>query len=280
MLDPAPTPPPRLPANFVFSQSSLQDYVDCPRRFSLRYLTQMVWPGAESEPVAEYERRQQEGLLFHRLVQQHLLGLPDERLGRLATGPDLERWWQNFLEADLDLKGSDLHTELTLTSPIGKYRLVAKYDLVARRNGTVRIFDWKTYARRPREEELANRWQTRVYRFLMVKAGTYLNGGVPILPEQVQMLYWFADYPSNPVVLPYDKSQLARDGSALEAIITEISAADEFRLTDDLDHCRFCIFRSYCDRGKVAAISAGEDRDSEPESTWDINFEQISEIEF
>ncbi len=280
MPDPAATPRPKLPAGFVFSQSSLQDYLDCPRRFSLRYLTQMVWPGAESEPVAEYERRQQEGLLFHRLVQQHMLGLPDEKLSRLAAGPDLKRWWQNFLEADLDLEGSSLHTELTLSCPIGRHRLVAKYDLVARRDGAVHIFDWKTYARRPREDQLASRWQTRVYRYLMVKAGTYLNGGVPFLPEQVQMVYWFADYPSSPAVLPYDESQLARDRSSLEAIIAEISAAHEFPLTDDQNQCRFCVFRSYCDRGNVAATLAGQDPDAEPESAWDINFEQISEIEF
>ena len=74
---------------FSFSQSCLQDYADCPRRFRLRYVDQLTWPAVESEPVAENEHRQQEGQIFHRLVQQHLLGLPTENLARLANTPNL-----------------------------------------------------------------------------------------------------------------------------------------------------------------------------------------------
>ena len=74
-----------LPASFNFSQSSLQDYFDCPRRFQLRYIEHLIWPAVETEPVLENERRQQEGQLFHRMVQQHLVGLPVEKLTRLAN---------------------------------------------------------------------------------------------------------------------------------------------------------------------------------------------------
>ena len=75
---------PSLPSGFAFSQSSLQDYSDCPRRFQLRYIEQLQWPAVETEPVLENERRQQEGQLFHRMVQQHLIGLPAEKLSQLA----------------------------------------------------------------------------------------------------------------------------------------------------------------------------------------------------
>jgi len=67
-----------LSPSFTFSQSSLQDYFDCPRRFQLRYIEHLAWPAVETEPVLENERRQQEGQLFHRMVQQHLVGLPVE----------------------------------------------------------------------------------------------------------------------------------------------------------------------------------------------------------
>jgi hypothetical protein len=65
-----------LPNGFIFSQTSLQDYSDCRLRFQLRYLEKMEWPAVEMEPALENERRQMEGQYFHRLVQQHTLGIP------------------------------------------------------------------------------------------------------------------------------------------------------------------------------------------------------------
>jgi CRISPR/Cas system-associated exonuclease Cas4 (RecB family) len=270
----------KIPVPFAFSQSSLQDYFDCPRRFYLRYIERMVWPAIESEPVADYERRQQEGLLFHRLVQQHLLGLPPKALEALASGPDVQRWWHNYFSSDLGLEGATLYTELTLSSPINEHRILAKYDLVAVRAGQATIFDWKTYARRAREEQLAARWQTRVYRLLLVKAGAHLNGGTPFDPTRIEMIYWFAEFPSEPVRFHYNGSQLARDGSGLETMVSEIVSTETFPLTEDRNMCRFCVYRSYCDRGSQAAIWTEEETASEGGPGTDLNFDQIAEIEF
>jgi hypothetical protein len=66
----------RLPADFRFSPSSLQDYVDCPRRFLLRHVQQVAWPALVAEPALENERRMRLGAAFHRLVRQHFLGIP------------------------------------------------------------------------------------------------------------------------------------------------------------------------------------------------------------
>jgi hypothetical protein len=86
-----------MPANLSqLSQSSLQDYTDCERRFQLRYLDRLAYPAEESEPALENERHMREGELFHRLVQQHLLGIPVERLSGLANTASLLRWWENF----------------------------------------------------------------------------------------------------------------------------------------------------------------------------------------
>ena len=45
-----------LPINFLFSQASLNDYVECARRFQLRYLLEQEWPAVASEPLLERER--------------------------------------------------------------------------------------------------------------------------------------------------------------------------------------------------------------------------------
>jgi hypothetical protein len=270
---PVPVP---FPTPFPFSQSSLQDYAECPRRFRLRYLDQLAWPAVESEPALENERRQQEGRLFHRLVQQHRLGLPADKLQRLANTPDLQRWWANYLDHPLDLPGHVLYTELSLSAPLAGHRLVAKYDLVAVLLGEKAvIYDWKTYQKRPRDERMVARWQTRLYRWLLVQAGAALNDGRAWLPEQVEMVYWYADHPGEPARFPYQAAQHARDGDLLVKVINEISTAPAYEMTEELERCNYCPYRSYCERGE----RAGEDRDGEAglEET-DFDFENVHEI--
>jgi CRISPR/Cas system-associated exonuclease Cas4 (RecB family) len=270
---------PFLPAGFAFSQSSLQDYSDCPRRFQLRYIEQLQWPAIESEPVLENERRLQEGQLFHRMVQQYLIGLAPEKMTRLANSPDLSRWWTNYLEHKFELSGYAQRTELTLTAPAGTYWLLAKYDLVAIKPGQKAvIYDWKTYHKRPRDEWMAARMQTRVYRAILAQAGTFLNIGKPIQPEQIEMIYWYADFPTEPARFPYNHQQYKHDWETLTELINEISNHRHFPLTEDEKKCAYCPYRSYCNRGGKAGMI---DEMAETELTGaDINFEQIAEIEF
>jgi len=265
---------------FTFSQSSLQDYADCLRRFQLRYIDQLTWPAVDSEPVVENERRQQEGRLFHRLVQQYLLGLPAEKLSKLANTPNLARWWENYTASDLGLGGYRTFTESTLSAPLGKHRLLAKCDLIAFGENKAAIVDWKTYAKRPRDEWMSARWQTRVYRSLLSVAGNQLNGGQLIGPEQIEMIYWYADFPSEPARFKYTSAQFKRDWSAIEKVVKEISSAKEFPMTEDEKMCRFCVYRSYCDRGKQAGAMDEAEIEMESEAAFDVNFEQVGEIEF
>jgi len=274
----------KLPVQFAFSQSSLQDYADCPRRFQLRYLDQLIYPAAESEPALENERHLLEGQHFHRLAQQHLLGIPSEKLSRLANTSNLGRWWENFINAK-DLTGlrdlSGLYPEVTLSAPLGDFRLVAKYDLIAfTEDEKVVIYDWKTYRKRPRNEWLSARWQTRVYRSLLVTAGGQLNDGRPIVAERCEMVYWFSNFPDDPARFQYNQAQYKRDWDALIRLTEEIQSAASYPLTDDRQKCAYCPYRSYCDRGIQAGNLVAIEAEMEAESLFDVNFEQIGEIEF
>ena len=267
----------------TLSQSSLQDYADCPRRFELRYLQQLSYPAIEAEPALENEKHQQEGEYFHRLAQQALIGIPAEQIARLANTPNLQRWWENFRpfsETGLRVFTRRL-PEVTLSAPLGKFRLVAKYDLIGIANdGKVYIYDWKTYRKRPKNEWLHARWQTRIYRALLVEAGAHLNGGTRFAPEEIEMIYWFADFPSEPARFVYQADQFKRDWDALTRLAEEISLASIFPLTEDRAKCNYCPYRSYCDRGIRAGEAADAELESEAEELFDINFEQIGEIAF
>lgn len=267
----------------TLSQSSLQDYADCARRFQLRYVERLAYPAIESEPALENEQHQREGEFFHRLAQQYLVGIPSEQVSKLANTPNLQRWWGNFSNA-IDLLGfknlTGLYPEATLSAPLGNFRLLAKYDLITLHENKATIYDWKTYRKRPRNEWLAARMQTRVYRALLVHAGAHLNNGRPFEPEQIEMVYWFADFPNDPARFAYTSAQYKRDWDLLLKLADEINSASSFPLTDDATRCLYCPYRSYCERG-VRAGEAGEaEAETEAEELFDVNFEQVGEISF
>ena len=284
--------PMTLPPDFQFSQGSLQDYVDCPRRFQLRYLLRLAWPALEAEPALENERHLQQGSAFHRLVHQHLLGIPQERLSSTVADETLLRWWHNYLLAPpVDLP-PDRHPEIVLSGSVSGHRLIAKYDLVAVEAGRrVIIVDWKTSRKQPRRKWLAERLQTRVYPYLLVQAGAHLNGGRPLQPEQVEMVYWFANFPAHSERFAYDGAQYEADGVYLASLIDEIKGlalsspkepADEvFPLTAEDRRCHYCRYRSLCQRGVGAGAFDGADDDlvQEDLSRLDFDFEQIAEVE-
>jgi RecB family exonuclease len=295
-----------LPPDFIFSQSSLQDYVDCPRRFQLRHLLNLAWPAVEAEPADEFEIQVALGQAFHRMVHQHLLGLepstPDltDALSSPDEDPRLATWWEAYLAYPLANLPSRRYPEITLSAAVGEtiagltdesgHRLIAKYDLIAVDPGRrAVIVDWKTSERRPTQAWLAGRLQTRVYRYLLVRAGAHQNAGVPILPEQVAMVYWFANYPEDPERLSYDTIQFNADAAYLSSLAAEIRLRDEddFPLTTEVKRCLFCPYRSLCGRGiEAGELGQADDEMAAAEESaatdWaaSFDFEQVGEIAF
>jgi hypothetical protein len=282
-------------SNFEFSQSSLQDYADCRRRFQLRYLQRVAWPAIQAEPAREFERHIQRGDRFHRLAQQYLVGVPEEKLARMAEADEdenLQRWWQNFLDSiPAQISGTpqalrhvevSLQAPLALQAPTGNFRLVAKYDLVLfRPDGRVLIYDWKTAIHRPARAALLERLQTRVYPYLLAQAGAAINQGKPVAPEQIEMTYWFAEPGQAAETLVYSAERCQADGAYLLALVEEIRSlkAEEFEMSASEKPCGYCVYRSLCNRGIQAGAMGGEEEGAEVENL-DFDLEQIGEIGF
>ncbi len=282
-----------LPPDFQFSQRNLQDYADCRRRFQLRYLDQLAWPAVEAEPLIEHENRLQAGAAFHRLVQRFLLGVPAETLsGMVELGSpdrgDLKRWWQNFLQYAQVVPAETSLVEDILSAQIGNYRLLAKYDLIRwsedLARGTVTIIDWKTSQLRPPRQWQADRLQTRVYPYLLVQAGAPIIGLEQLSPEQIEMVYWYTEHPQEPQRFSYSSKQYQQDHEYLTGLVSEIESLAErdFYLTSDESRCKFCTYRSLCDRGTAAGVLGQVEFDSESGNMdeLDLDFDQIAEIEF
>lgn len=289
-----------LPEGFLFSQSSLQAYVTCPRKFELAYIHHTAWPALRSRPALESERLEQMGSAFHRLAHQHLLGLPASRLqAAVASTPNsqglLERWWEAFMSygdnlppAPGEIAAIRKLPEISLVMPASfgefgsfPYRLFARYDALAlvdsAEGRTVHILDWKTSHFQPRRQRLLEQLQSRVYPYVLVNAGAEINSGRHFQPSQVEMIYWYAEFPDQPIHLPYSTSQARRDAEFLARLIEriELGARSGFEPAPKSKACSFCVYRSYCDYGTDAGdlSAAGDDID------LPLEFNPVDEIE-
>jgi hypothetical protein len=282
-----------LPAGFQFSQRNLQDYADCQRRFQLRYIEQLAWPAVESEPLSEHESQMQAGAAFHRLVQRYLIGVPAERLSamlgsRVSVSSDLERWWESFLQFSDVTPVEEQLVEATLSAPFHSYRLLAKYDLIRWEQVPgglrVKIYDWKTSRNKPTRQWLEKRQQTRVYPYLLAQAGNVIIGEDQLMPEQIEMVYWYAEQPREPLIFSYTAEQFQADHEYLIGLVKEIESLSEvvFHLTADESRCKFCTYRSLCDRGITAGgIDPGQVFDDSVScEDFELDFDQVAEIEF
>jgi hypothetical protein len=249
-----------LPEGFVFSQSSLQDYSDCPRRFELRYLRRCRWPAPHTADALLWEQVTERGHAFHRLLRQLHTGIPEARLHDVASrDADLLRWWETYRECPpKDMPEEVRVAEATLSTTLAGFRLEARFDLLAgTQGGRWLILDWKTNARRPERRWLEGRQQSHVYPWVLVTAGDALNGGARIAPEQVEMCYWFAEFAAQPERFPYSSRDASSDEEHLSRLISEISTRaengqpgrgqeDAFPRTLNQALCRFCCYRSLC----------------------------------
>lgn len=272
-----------LPPTFQFSQNSLQDYVDCARRFQLRYVHNQRWPAAESEPIADHERFVEEGSQFHLMVQRYLMGIPVERM--VPPAGDLHEWWLNFITNNplRNLPSTHRHPEIQLSAPLGKERVLARFDLLCVDPGDrAVIVDWKTSRFRPDRQKLAMRLQSRIYPFILAEAGSTLFGS-PIAPEQISLIYWFANEPTRTETYTYDSTQHAETRAYLTDLVSRVLAhRDEiWPLTTDERLCHYCVYRSLCNRG----ITAGDITDIasdllEPKTDFDFDLDNVDEIAF
>jgi hypothetical protein len=270
---------------FQYSQASLQDFATCNRRFYYRYIERLKWPAVESSPVLANENFMKMGAEFHLLVQQYILGIDEQILAKLAQSSGLGEWWQNFIEHLPFALEDELLAEKKFIVSIGEHRVLAKFDLIVKRkDDRIIIFDWKTARKLPTRTQMAARWQSKVYPFVIAKMGKNFGIDGKINPEQIEFHYWYPQFPTRPEQFIYSQEDFQRHQDEIEQLIIKIeslSEKEDFQLTSNQKLCSFCVFRSLCERG----TEAGNEIDSsdvfeESELDWEIDFEQVGEIAY
>ena len=289
-----------LPEDFKFSQTNLQVFDDCKRRFWLSYMQQIPWPAVQASPIAEHERVIRLGQAFHRLVERAEEGIRSDDVG--APLEDLETPLAGWFAAYLQHRPGDLPTEhveieraldIPLVLESSTVRLVAKYDLIAAGDhGRAVIIDWKTGGKRSNPASLQRRMQTAVYLYVLVEASRRLPWG-PVAPEQAEMRYWFVAAPEHPIIFRYDAVQHEANRRRILGIVDEILAGKteaDFPKVHDTPFsrkylCGFCTYRGLCDRGDRASDINDLDDAESPEvlgtfESMEFGLEDVDELSF
>ena len=253
------------PQLLQISQAHLQALEICPRKFQYLFLEQAALPSVEIGPA------QQQGIQFHRLMQQHELGLEIQPL--LADNPLLQDWFEQFQQFPPPMVSGARHSEHQRTLVFQDFALTAVYDLLIQNADQAQIIDWKSYRRPVKTQQIQSSWQTRLYPFILAETSAYR-------PEQLTMTYWFAqaESASHTLDLPYSAvlhQQTRIDLLALLSPLQEWLQSPQAPLPQvdfSAGHCLSsdyrCPFLSPCRR----------DSNSDSNRPTLINIDEISEL--
>ncbi len=199
------------------SQAHLQILETCPRKFQYFFLDSLAMP--QNSAVLE---KQELGSRFHQLMQQRALGLEIQPL--LDHHPKLQEWFLRFQDAPPPLMVGIRQNEYPCTLTLENFTLIAVFDLLIQGDNEVQVVDWKTYRRPHRAQLLKEHWQTRLYLFLVAEALGYA-------PDQISMLYWFAESSSerstrggteNWLSIPYSASMHQQTSKTLVQLLSSL----------------------------------------------------------
>jgi hypothetical protein len=266
-----------------FSAVKIQDFMDCERRYELKYILEQSWPSISSEPIAEIEENIRKGNEFHFLIFQFFSGIPKDKLICSIEDAEIQKWFNSFLDFSKNIDPKKTFPEFHIVSQLNDLRLTAVFDLVyISENNKVRIFDWKTSRFIPKKATLSSKVQTILYPYLIYETYREFLPKINLVPEDISMQYWYPAAPNEEYLFKYGKSIHENHHIFLENTLNEICNKNigEYALTNNKTKCGFCSYRSLCDRGTYAA-SYLDLMDTEIEGNdFSIDFNQLPEIPF
>jgi len=268
---------------FSYSAKKIQDFIDCERRFELRYILNQSCPAITSEPILEIESNIKKGNEFHYLVHQFFSGVPEKTLRETIHDDIMIKWFDNFLSFYKTLKVKSIFSEFPLNAQIGENKLTAVYDLIyLNENEEVGIIDWKTSKYIPKKTTLALKVQSILYPFILHEVSDEFLPGSHFPPEKISMRYWYPASPEDDFVFPYGHAVHEDNRVFLENIFSEIQEKKigKFELTKDEKKCGFCPYRSLCSRGITASNFLESKVHNMDESNISPNFDHLPEIPF
>ena len=242
-----------VPPGFQYTQSNLQDFLDCPRRFYWKYVEGQSWPSPVTVPQQEFERRMRNGQLVHQIIERHQSGVPlnDIRQHVQLDDDELQTMVSRY-EAVLPTlqRFEPRYVEILLSTVVKTYPVIAKFDFVGLDNRRLVAIDWKT-GPLPPIDRLRKRMQTVVYLLVMFRAGAAVMGTDDIR-EYVLRYHSLATGEQHTFTVNADSA--TQFAATLLDVIEQTQTSDFAKVESTLP-CRFCVYRGLCGRGIAAPIT-------------------------
>lgn len=229
----------------TLTQTQINAFERCRRLYYLKYVSRLVWPVEAAAPG-----NIREGDDFHLLARQLILGFPRESLIPPADEPELEGWLDVFCREQPMGKPDRLYAEKEVSLSYADVLWLGKFDALAIADDRLTIFDWKTGSLPPDRAHYIRTPQTRLYRFLARSCAPRLLGaGLHAVPaENIEMVYWFPQFPDRTLRMPYSEEEYGQDMTWLRTLAREMLKTEEadFPRTEKPHRCERCGYRSYC----------------------------------
>lgn len=199
------------------SQGHLNLLAVCPRKFQYNYLEKLIPP---TNPTKE--EKQILGSRFHLLMQQREIGLPINSF--LEADNKLKTWITDFNQTAPEMLKPDIskqkfrESEHYRTLQIQDYLITVVYDLLIANNEQAHIFDWKTYHKPQKKDDLDKNWQTKLYMYVLAETSKYL-------PQNISMTYWFveSDNENKKIEFSYDFRKHQQTEQELNQILSNLT---------------------------------------------------------
>lgn len=244
-----------------FNQSRLGTFQACARKFYLRHIASLPVPPRAEMLAPAHAEQVARGQLFHKYVER-ALKLPHLPLSALAAqAPAPIDGWLGQAGDFIATLPPRRYVEYTLSLPFQTAVLTARYDLVAVSPERILIVDWKTSERPTPASILRRRMQHVVFPFVLTEAAPHIGWG-QIVPEQVEIVYWFSATPQQPLRLRYSQDEHRTNARLLQDLVTGILARQgetEFPKVADTPAnrerlCAWCTYMHHCERSTTLRI--------------------------
>jgi CRISPR/Cas system-associated exonuclease Cas4 (RecB family) len=250
----------------LISQSQIRDFQTCPQKYYLSHILKLSWPAPPSPLFKKLEEEAALGETFHLFVHRIIQGLNPEESAFETENKTIAKWIDNFLRNYPLPQDAVLYSERELTNLDEDILWIGKFDVIATLQNKILIFDWKTSQKAGKVLWLEESPQTRLYRYLLYQNRQLYSydGTDHMKPEQIEMIYWFVNFPNSPIHIRYSEKQFAADRQFLKEIAAKINSdkAENYPKTSIEKVCNYCQFQTYCKRGFP------DQSDSEYEPDW------------